>query len=140
MLDTVKINHVQHISFTQSRLTDAVSVILSELLSYEHPSKGAACFFIDEGFRSEPRVLPTCGGKNTRSPRKVFLRRTRRKKRISIYSRLASRELCETFLPSTAARRVGGFFVRAAEQVVDAGAVKIRQTDEHVRMSRLPIS
>lgn len=37
MLDTVKINHVQHISFTQSRLTDAVSVILSELLSYEHP-------------------------------------------------------------------------------------------------------
>ena len=41
MLDTVKINHVQHISFTQSRLTDAVSVILSELLSYEHPSKGA---------------------------------------------------------------------------------------------------
>ena len=41
MLDTVKINHVQHISFTQSRLTDAVSVILSELLSYEHPSKSA---------------------------------------------------------------------------------------------------
>lgn len=39
MLDTVKINHVQHISFTQPRLTDAVSVILSELLSYEHPSK-----------------------------------------------------------------------------------------------------
>lgn len=44
MLDTVKINHVQHISFTQSRLTDAVSVILSELLSYEHPSKGAGSF------------------------------------------------------------------------------------------------
>ena len=42
MLDTVKINHVQHISFTQSRLTDAVSVILSELLSYEHPSKPRA--------------------------------------------------------------------------------------------------
>lgn len=41
MLDTVKINHVQHISFTQSRLTDAVSVILSELLSYEHPSNPA---------------------------------------------------------------------------------------------------
>lgn len=39
MLDTVKINHVQHISFTQSRLTDAVSVILRELLSYEHPAK-----------------------------------------------------------------------------------------------------
>ena len=37
MLDTVKINHVQHISFTQSRLTDAVSVILNGLLSYEHP-------------------------------------------------------------------------------------------------------
>lgn len=45
MLDTVKINHVQHISFTQSRLTDAVSVILSELLSYEHPSK-AVVFII----------------------------------------------------------------------------------------------
>ena len=44
MLDTVKINHVQHISFTQSRLTDAVSVILSELLSYEHPSKNAGAF------------------------------------------------------------------------------------------------
>lgn len=38
MLDTVDFNHVRHISFTQSRLTDAVSVILSELLSYEHPS------------------------------------------------------------------------------------------------------
>lgn len=45
MLDTVKINHVQHISFTQSRLTDAVSVILSELLSYEHPSKSQGHFF-----------------------------------------------------------------------------------------------
>lgn len=44
MLDTVKINHVQHISFTQSRLTDAVSVILSELLSYEHPSNRTAFF------------------------------------------------------------------------------------------------
>lgn len=44
MLDTVKINHVQHISFTQSRLTDAVSVILSELLSYEHPSNCAGLF------------------------------------------------------------------------------------------------
>ena len=44
MLDTVKINHVQHISFTQSRLTDAVSVILSELLSYEHPSKAGRYF------------------------------------------------------------------------------------------------
>lgn len=44
MLDTVKINHVQHISFTQSRLTDAVSVILSELLSYEHPSKPGDIF------------------------------------------------------------------------------------------------
>lgn len=44
MLDTVKINHVQHISFTQSRLTDAVSVILSELLSYEHPSKAGGYF------------------------------------------------------------------------------------------------
>ena len=41
MLDTVDFNHVQHISFTQSRLTDAVSVILSELLSYEHPSNYA---------------------------------------------------------------------------------------------------
>ena len=45
MLDTVKINHVQHISFTQSRLTDAVSVILSELLSYEHPPKAREAFF-----------------------------------------------------------------------------------------------
>ena len=45
MLDTVKINHVQHISFTQSRLTDAVSVILSELLSYEHPSNAVGILF-----------------------------------------------------------------------------------------------
>lgn len=44
MLDTVEINHVQHISFAQSRLTDAVSVILSELLSYEHPSKFEGAF------------------------------------------------------------------------------------------------
>lgn len=40
----MKSNHVQHISFTQSRLTDAVSVILSELLSYEHPSKRGRFF------------------------------------------------------------------------------------------------
>lgn len=45
MLDTVKINRVQHISFTQPRLTDAVSVILRELLSYEHPSSAASFFF-----------------------------------------------------------------------------------------------
>lgn len=45
MLDTVDFNHVQHISFTQSRLTDAVSVILSELLSYEHPSKLRGIFY-----------------------------------------------------------------------------------------------
>lgn len=44
MLDTVKINHVQHISFTQPRLTDAVSVILRELLSYEHPSNAGGVF------------------------------------------------------------------------------------------------
>ena len=44
MLDTVKINHVQHISFTQSRLTDAVSVILSELLSYEQQYIGRLFF------------------------------------------------------------------------------------------------
>ena len=56
MLDTVKINHVQHISFTQSRLTDAVSVILSELLSYEHPSKGGDSFIwiLFFSFRSLP--------------------------------------------------------------------------------------
>ena len=53
MLDTVKINHVQHISFTQSRLTDAVSVILSELLSYEHPSKLPEAFFSLITFFSE---------------------------------------------------------------------------------------
>ena len=57
MLDTVDFNHVQHISFTQSRLTDAVSVILSELLSYEHPSKG-------EGFVSSvSRTFPPQGGR-----------------------------------------------------------------------------
>lgn len=39
MLATVDFNHVRHISFTQSRLTDAVSVILNGLLSYEHPPK-----------------------------------------------------------------------------------------------------
>lgn len=55
MLDTVKINHVQHISFTQSRLTDAVSVILSELLSYEHPSNGGGSFCL---FGTIPAVLP----------------------------------------------------------------------------------
>lgn len=54
MLDTVKINHVQHISFTQSRLTDAVSVILSELLSYEHPSKSAGLFCPSEVRRCVP--------------------------------------------------------------------------------------
>ena len=44
MLDTVDFNHVQHISFTQSCPTDAVSVILSELLSYEHRLKAGGLF------------------------------------------------------------------------------------------------
>ena len=64
MLDTVKINHVQHISFTQSRLTDAVSVILSELLSYEHPPN-AAGFYIPQpremrGKISDAPFAPYC--------------------------------------------------------------------------------
>mgnify|MGYP000842602502 CR=1 FL=1 len=58
MLDTVKINHVQHISFTQSRLTDAVSVILSELLSYEHPSNGRGGCGMDGLTRA--RSSPSC--------------------------------------------------------------------------------
>ena len=51
MLDTVDFNHVQHISFTQSLLTDAVSVILSELLSYEHPpnAAGALSYLLPKG-------------------------------------------------------------------------------------------
>lgn len=49
MLDTVGFNHVQHISFTQSRLTDAVSVILSELLSYEHPPNDPLLFSCRRG-------------------------------------------------------------------------------------------
>ena len=60
MLDTVKINHVQHISFTQSRLTDAVSVILSELLSYEHPSKLGGGFIVPKkSFRPAEQVFRT---------------------------------------------------------------------------------
>ncbi len=57
MLDTVKINHVQHISFTQSRLTDAVSIILSELLSYEHPLKalGEKLWYSDDGSTNRSR-------------------------------------------------------------------------------------
>ena len=53
MLVTVDFNHVQHISFTQSRLTDAVSVILSELLSYEHPPMAGGCFSL-----IPPRAAP----------------------------------------------------------------------------------
>lgn len=58
MLDTVKINHVQHISFTQSRLTDAVSVILSELLSYEHPSKSGGFVFFRKRVRRDSSDRP----------------------------------------------------------------------------------
>ena len=59
MLDTVKINHVQHISFTQSRLTDAVSVILSELLSYEHPSNAPVPSSVKNSFQlSDPYFTP----------------------------------------------------------------------------------
>ena len=46
MLATVDFNHDQHISFTQSRLTDAVSTILSELLSYEHPPDRDGAFVL----------------------------------------------------------------------------------------------
>ena len=63
MLDTVKINHVQHISFTQSRLTDAVSVILSELLSYEHPSKVRCGLLLDLYYRKDTRYKRERQGK-----------------------------------------------------------------------------
>lgn len=61
MLDTVKINHVQHISFTQPRLTDAVSVILRELLSYEHPSNGPGSLsvYLSE-FSARPGAQTLC--------------------------------------------------------------------------------
>lgn len=59
MLDTVDFNHVQHISFTQSRLTDAVSVILSELLSYEHPPNRTGIFFLPVGFFSTLFRIPS---------------------------------------------------------------------------------
>ena len=62
MLDTVKINHVQHISFTQSRLTDAVSVILSELLSYEHPSNWSGIFYAESLLDQGPRRVPPPAG------------------------------------------------------------------------------
>lgn len=62
MLATVEINHDQHISFTQSRLTDAVSVILSELLSYEHPPKAGGPFFI----RYQPWVNAIIAPKDTK--------------------------------------------------------------------------
>ena len=65
MLDTVKINHVQHISFTQSRLTDAVSVILSELLSYEHPSKARGCSFYAQERNKQKTALPKQSRKDT---------------------------------------------------------------------------
>ena len=67
MLDTVKINHVQHISFTQSRLTDAVSVILSELLSYEHPSKPVElCEYLIRTYtRPGELVADICAGSGT---------------------------------------------------------------------------
>ena len=70
MLDTVKINHVQHISFTQSRLTDAVSVILSELLSYEHPSKRAGALQAVERARvcSAGKISPHQSPAATASP------------------------------------------------------------------------
>lgn len=64
MLDTVKINHVQHISFTQSLLTDAVSVILRELLSYEHPSKCGEGLFIAN---SEEKYRKRNGGNSMQS-------------------------------------------------------------------------
>lgn len=69
MLDTVDFNHVQHISFTQSRLTDAVSVILNGLLSYEHPPNAGAVFILTYclafGFRGGAVCrgsLPGAGG------------------------------------------------------------------------------
>ena len=62
MLDTVDFNHVQHISFTQSLLTDAVSVILSELLSYEHPPKGGGRF--RSALWHTPPLFPHIDGTN----------------------------------------------------------------------------
>ena len=41
---SVKKTSIAHFFVSQSRLTDAVSVILSELLSYEHPSKERGFF------------------------------------------------------------------------------------------------
>ncbi len=79
MLDTVKINHVQHISFTQSRLTDAVSVILNGLLSYEHPSKrrGRVCVY-------QTSCWPLTSSRNVRPKYSAALRQSSiRAKKIS---------------------------------------------------------
>lgn len=65
MLDTVKINHVQHISFTQPRLTDAVSVILRELLSYEHPSKSRGSFCFRAPLFPALRLMPVVAATKT---------------------------------------------------------------------------
>ena len=73
MLDTVKINHVQHISFTQSRLTDAVSVILSELLSYEHPSKRREIFYRFKSTMAQtPMRMPSFPARFTFSRRTII--------------------------------------------------------------------
>ena len=54
---------------SQSRLTDAVSVILSELLSYEHPAKAGALFCVvcgeDEGRAGNVLCLAGGFGKRT---------------------------------------------------------------------------
>ena len=70
MLDTVEINHVQHISFTQSRLTDAVSVILSEILSYEHPSKTQGVFLLRAAAFRTARTIKRfpAAGRSARRP------------------------------------------------------------------------
>ena len=57
MLDMVDFNHVQHISFTQSRLTDAVSVILNGLLSYEHPPNCTGGVFVNKFYLAYSTTL-----------------------------------------------------------------------------------
>lgn len=45
---SVKKPSIAHFFVSQSRLTDAVSVIFGELLSYEHPPKREAVLFLFE--------------------------------------------------------------------------------------------
>ena len=73
---SVKKPSIAHFFVSQSRLTDAVSVIFGELLSYEHPPNSGGAFLCSRGMNSHAPAAGIADGNQTALPILGFHKKT----------------------------------------------------------------